>query len=779
MFIVDIEAFRILALVLMSGTMIALLSFWKRWKFRGGPDFWMLGIIAYFVAFFLSMFQDLVPQIVLSVTREFCIVFSSLCFLHGIRTMMGRTNYLSVEASVLAITFMVSLIANLRYPFSPAGAAFNELIAGNVSIFSAVTLFRSRDFQVISTRSASMALFLFFGFHHFSFILLAITVEPFMALNMLDGILVFSGIFVSVLAISLIVAADSITEGYRRRQDEQNDSGEMLPVIDNKWLLALEYAKAGSWELNLETGSIDVSQQWRKLLGYSESNDFKTLDDYLNLVHPDDRDNLLLDRYAMNRRASDIFRNQHRMRSHDGTWLWVQSYGRKTSAGNSGKPILIITDTDINEQKANELIMKQAVAEAEMANRSKSAFIASLSHEIRTPMNSILGFTQVMLEDDAIPAKHKESLDIIYKSGQHLLELIDDILDLSKLEIGRAEIQKGIVDLPELLNDVTSIFQQRESREAVSFEMSLDPDLPRFIVTDSGKIRQICTNLLSNAFKFTQKGKVRLLARGERTKANLYSLQISVIDTGPGIPDEEKPKVFSFFGQAGVSKRTGDSHGLGLIISKNLAKFLGGDITFTSEAGKGSHFKLTVPVKLHDETESYGDSIKESQPEEKVSPPQEFSLQGAKILIIEDDNDNRELLARMLTPSGFELRKAESGNEGLQILGSWKPDLVLMDIQMPGLTGDSVISEIRHSPEWKQIPVIALTGNNTEAEKNRLLDLGANDFLAKPFSRLVMLDKINALLSGSTGGDATPGPATKRKDGATAGAARDSLPRNS
>lgn len=385
---------------------------------------------------------------------------------------------------------------------------------------------------------------------------------------------------------------------------------------------------------------------------------------------------------------------------------------------------------DVTERKRYEQSLQQA-------NRAKSVFLANMSHEIRTPMNAILGFSQLMLRDPDLTSQQCQYLGTINRSGEHLLALINDILEMSKIEAGRTTLNTSTFDLPALLKDLEMMFRVRTDEKKLSFSAETIGDVPRFIVTDINKLRQVFINVIGNAVKFTEEGGVGLRVRVDREGAAGPSLRVEVEDTGPGISADELGKLFRHFEQTKTGQQTGTGTGLGLAISREFVRLMGGDITVSSQVGRGSVFVIHLPLKE-------GDA---QAVQAKDNPRHVLSLQPAqaacRVLIADDIKDNRELLAQLLAPVGFEIRLAANGAEAVREFEQWQPQLVLMDFRMPVMDGHEAIRQIRAMPGGKEVKIIAVTASAMDDNRQDLMEVGADDFIGKPFRETELFQKIH------------------------------------
>src|SRR6186713_2679405 len=364
---------------------------------------------------------------------------------------------------------------------------------------------------------------------------------------------------------------------------------------------------------------------------------------------------------------------------------------------------------DVTERKRYERSLQQA-------NRAKSVFLANMSHEIRTPMNAILGFSQLMLRDPDLTPRQGQYLGTINRSGEHLLALINDILEMSKIEAGRTTLNPSTFDLPVLLNDLEMMFRVRTNEKKLSFSVESIGDVPQYIVGDINKLRQVFINVLGNAVKFTEQGGIALRVMPDRDCGTLY-LRVEIEDTGPGISPDEQDKLFRHFEQTKTGQQAGTGTGLGLAISQEFVRLMGGAITVNSHVGKGSVFVIQLPLKEGD-----------AQAVQATDKPRHvLSLQpgqaACRVLIADDIEDNRQLLAQLLAPVGFEIRLATNGAEAVREFEEWRPSLILMDFRMPVMDGHEAIRRIRSMAGGGDARIIAVTASAMDDNRQELMEV--------------------------------------------------------
>lgn len=402
----------------------------------------------------------------------------------------------------------------------------------------------------------------------------------------------------------------------------------------------------------------------------------------------------------------------------------------------SGENGWIISYTDISTIIEREAEIKAAMLIAESAERAKSEFLANMSHEIRTPMNGVMGMAELLATTE-LDSKQKMFTDVIVKSGASLLTIINDILDFSKIDAGQMELDPAPFALAEAIEDVATLVSSKVAEKDLELIVRVDPALPKMMVGDVGRIRQIVTNLLGNAVKFTENGHVFVNIEGSvRTEMDgkIASLKVSIEDTGIGIPKEQCEKVFQKFSQVDTSAtRKHEGTGLGLSISSSLVRLMGGEIGVKSDVGHGSTFWFTAELPVHGESER-----------KHVVPG---DMTGARVLVIDDNEVNRSILAEQLAAWNFDAAAARSGREGLEIMRAVKSnnmslDLIILDYQMPEMSGEEVLEALRADDVLKDIPVVMLTSVDSAKTNKRLAQLGAEANLTKPARSSMLLETI-------------------------------------
>jgi len=390
-----------------------------------------------------------------------------------------------------------------------------------------------------------------------------------------------------------------------------------------------------------------------------------------------------------------------------------------------------------------------ALAQAQNANQAKSRFLANMSHELRTPLNAILGFTQLMCRDLSLKPDHQENLRIINRSGEHLLKLINDILEMSKIEVGQITLNENTFDLYLMLKSLEEMLQLKAKAKNLNLTFNIESDVPRHIHADEGKLRQIIINLLGNALKFTQEGSITLTvqvknqAKQQEDSIDLLfsdtcSLYFSVEDTGPGIEAEEMNQLFSPFGQTKTGRQSKEGTGLGLSICQKFVDLMGGKLQVESALNKGSLFFFKILIVAKKVTTIEHKSDRETRKIVGLAPKQP----QYRILAVDDVPASRLLLKKMLSSWGFEVEEAENGQEAINMWSSWHPHLILMDMRMPIMDGYEATRRIKSQPQGKKPVIIALTASAFEEERVVILSAGCDDFMRKPFYETELLEKM-------------------------------------
>jgi CheY-like chemotaxis protein/nitrogen-specific signal transduction histidine kinase len=374
--------------------------------------------------------------------------------------------------------------------------------------------------------------------------------------------------------------------------------------------------------------------------------------------------------------------------------------------------------------------LKIAQIAADEANRSKSDFFANMSHELRTPLNVILGFSQLLTHSSNLSSEQLASLQTIGRSGEHLLALINDVLEFSKIEAGKIEVKSERFDLHGFLLGLEEMFRLRAGQKGLALKFILEDDVPTQIRADKNKIRQVLINLLGNAVKFTDTGSITLQVQCREQKqepSGRSLLRFEVADTGVGISSEDKDKIFDAFFQTGGDRSPLKGTGLGLTISHKFVELMGSKLEVESAVCRGTRFSFDLPVEQVDAVD-----MQAGRPKGRVIGLADVR-QDHRLLVAEDDPENRLLLVTLLKSVGFHVREAVTGQEAVEIWRQWQPHLIWMDIRMPEMDGLCAIREIRCLPGGEKAVIIGLTAFAFEEDRRKILENGGDDYVRKPY----------------------------------------------
>ena len=508
---------------------------------------------------------------------------------------------------------------------------------------------------------------------------------------------------------------------------------------------------------------------------FGQSKDEAVGSDFHSLIFSDDKP-LIRKKIASLTPANPVATGEHRVTLRNGEIGWnewtdraffddeghvieIQSVGRDISDRKKAEEALRQAYEELDarvQERTAELsnmnnLLKEAKEAAEAANRAKSEFLANMSHELRTPLNGILGYAQILKERNKMDDVQTKGVDIIYRSGEHLLTLINDILNLSKIEAGKFELDSSSFSLSEFLRTIADVSQVRADKKGLIFEYEEHPNLPTEVQSDQKVLRQILLNLLGNAIKFTKQGRVvlRVVLVGRRKNSVVTDVSshvgnsksrilFQIKDTGIGIARENLTEIFNPFSQIKGSNQQVEGTGLGLSISRKLVRLLGSELNVKSRPGKGSvfEFELVLPVVSNvtsNKTNSGKTVLK-------------YKGRTRKILVVDDKQDNRSMVDNLLTSFGFEVIEAVNGKDCIEKAIESKPDLILMDLVMPILDGFEATRQIRQLPELKDVVVVALSASVFEEDREQSIAVGCDDFIPKPFRIKVLLEKLREYL---------------------------------
>lgn len=533
----------------------------------------------------------------------------------------------------------------------------------------------------------------------------------------------------------------------REREQMEND----LRLANARFQKASDLVNSVIYEWDLLQDSMKWSPSLLRLTGYTLKEVPSTGEWWIDQIHPEDRE-ARRQTLATLTPGSERCSFEYRFRHKNGHYVHVLD--RTLLTWNQGQVVSILGNAeDVSERKAAEELLCSARDASEAANQAKSVFLANVSHELRTPLGAILGFTEICLSPGVDELEKVSHLEVIRRNGALLSRIIDDILDLSKVEAGKLDLDYSLTDLQALVLEVYELLRLQASLKGLSLEIAIEGDFPTKVIVDSLRVRQILLNIVGNALKFTEQGTVVIRLRRDKVIEQFgkqhCQIYFDVSDTGPGLTLEQASRLFQPFSQADSSakKRYGGS-GLGLILSRRLAVALGGDVTLvSSKAGFGSTFRISVRAEICPETSFVNElSFDRHIATSSRSTKSDSILKGVKALVVDDAPDNRQLIKRFLGMAGAEVDLTGDGEEGTSKALAGHYDIVIMDIQMPGMDGHEAIRALRRASYDR--PVIALTAHAMKEERLRCLASGFNAHLPKPIDRLNLYDVIVQLVKG-------------------------------
>jgi len=516
-----------------------------------------------------------------------------------------------------------------------------------------------------------------------------------------------------------------------------------LRESERRLVEAQRRAHLGNWELDFHNNQLSWSDEIFNIFEIDKEKFGATYEEFLDAIHPEDRERVHR-AYTESVKKKQSYDVVHRLLMQDGRIKYVHEKG-ETDYDSSDRPLRSIgTIQDITEQKRKEDELtryrdhlEETVQErteelrlardaAEAANKAKSTFLANMSHELRTPLNAILGFSQLLRQDTSLEDDQRETINVINRSGEHLLKLINDVLEIAKIEAGKLQLEIASFDLYDMVRGVIDMMQLRAEQKGLRLELDQSSCFPRFIDGDEARLRQILVNLVSNAVKFTVEGGVTVrLAVKDNERQHLL---LDVEDTGPGITEADQKKLFMPFMQLAEGVTQGGT-GLGLAITRQFVQLMGGSVTVQSASDEGSLFHVDLPLEAVDEpeitrldSELHGDI-------EGLAPGQP----AYRILVAEDHRDNQLLLTRLMTNIGLEVKVADNGEACVELFKAWHPDLIWMDRRMPVMDGIEATRRIRQLPGGDKVKIVAVTASVFKEQKPEILAAGMDDYVRKPY----------------------------------------------
>jgi PAS domain S-box-containing protein len=525
--------------------------------------------------------------------------------------------------------------------------------------------------------------------------------------------------------------------GVFRDITDRKKAEDEVQQVSTRLALATLAGGVGIWDYDIVSNTMMWDEQMYALYGITEGEFGGVYQTWRAGLHPDDAEQGDLD-VQMAIRGEKEFDTEFRVIWPDQSVHSIKALANVKRDG-SGKALSMVgTNWDITEQKNAEEALLKARNEAESANKAKSIFLANMSHEIRTPLNAIIGFSQ-LLNREQLSDRQSDYSGSIHRSGEHLLKLLNDILELSKLEAGYGKINPVNVDLYALLADIRMMFRQQAQAKQIQLNFETADNLPQHILIDDNKLRQILINLIGNAVKFTDKGRILVRANIDQTDELKSMLVIEIHDSGTGISEYEIGNLFRQFEQASEGIKQSNGTGLGLALSRELAILMGGNITVESKEGEGSVFTIRVEIK-EGKAEAAEDSI--SKRVIGIDHPKD----SYRILVVDDREENLRVVVDFLHWAGFETQVAMNGEEAIARFEQWNPHLILMDIRMPVMDGYEATRRIKATEKGKHVPIVMLSASKLEIDETKIAGLNIQGFIYKPFRENELFETIGKLL---------------------------------
>jgi PAS domain S-box-containing protein len=538
---------------------------------------------------------------------------------------------------------------------------------------------------------------------------------------------------VSVRDITAQRRSESELQEVRQHLEERvAEANRLIQISEIKYRTVAEHTVDWETWIDPQGRCIYCSPSSEQITGYPAAAFLQDPELLLRILHPEDRPRLAshLDHVHD---PDESRRLEFRILLPEGGTRWIEHLCQPIHDNEGNFLGRRASNRDITARRDAEEAIRQAKEAAETANRAKSLFLANMSHELRTPLNAILGYAQILQRDAGVGGNHRRELEVIRHAGTHLLGLINDVLEVSRIEAGRTSILHDSFDLHEVLDAIEEMVRLRADAKDLEFRVERSDDCPGWVVGDAKHLRQVLINLLGNAVKYTDQGEIRL-----KIQCQEGGIGFAVIDTGPGIPRQDQHRIFDPFYQTEDGAAKGDGAGLGLAISRELVRLMGGELRVDSTPGQGSRFHFTLPLIP-------AEAAGEAAPLGKI-----VGLQGCgrppRILVVEDHREARELISHLLREVGFEVATATNGQEGVERFAQWRPQLILMDIRMPVLDGCEASRRIRALPGGSVVRILGLTANAFSEDRDGILAAGCDEVCIKPLDADQLLGIIGGLL---------------------------------
>jgi PAS domain S-box-containing protein len=518
--------------------------------------------------------------------------------------------------------------------------------------------------------------------------------------------------------------------------DAHTRSDQALREREQRYELVLAGAEAAIWDWDLINKRVVYSPQWKQLRGLADDEIGDNEEAARDRIHPEDYPRVRQAVIAHFKGQTPFYSAEYRVQHKDGRWLWILDRGLAQRDASGRVVRMAGSETNITERKQAEQEREARLA-AEAANRAKSAFLARMSHELRTPLNAILGYAQLLQMDRGLSPRQQRGMETIRKSGEHLLQLIADLLDLSRIDTGHLELQPADIDLSNFLSEVADVARVKAAERSLVFRCDTGPGLPLRVQADEVRLRQVLLNLVGNALRFTDAGEVCLRVHATPAASGMANLLFEVLDTGIGIAAADRERIFRPFEQASDASRRAGGTGLGLAIAREIVRLMGGEINVDSTPGRGSRFwfELQLPVPAADPAQAA-----------RSSSIVQLAGAGRRVLVVDDVAVNRSVLVDLLTGCDFDVREAGDGEQALAAAADAAPDLILMDIAMPVMDGLEATRRLRQMPALSHVPIIAVSAGASASDRESSLAAGADEFITKPIDVELLLQQVGRLL---------------------------------
>ena len=541
-------------------------------------------------------------------------------------------------------------------------------------------------------------------------------------------------------------------------QTKRTSAERFLKESEDRFALAANGANDGIFDWNIDTGAVFYSKPFFTMLGVDKPSHIGHIDDFKALLHPEDAEQVwaYLDQYL--RGEVSEYSNTFRMRHISGRWVWINARAKALYDDQGRAHRMVGTHTDITYLKEQQRRLEDAKLNAENASRAKTDFLAHMSHEIRTPLTAISGIAEILERQKAkLDDKQKQLVSTLMSSTSSLKDLINDVLDFSKIESGEITLERKEFDAADLFEQVISITAMNAGEKGLKFHVDYDDLQNAAFAGDPLRIRQILINLIGNAIKFTESGgRIDVIATRTPTSNGAAEIQVDVRDTGIGVNPAAFDLIFERFkqGDSSVSRKYGGT-GLGLPISRNLARLMGGDITVVSEQGKGSCFTLSIPLEVVSDNVAVTPVVDDVAPDEAqeqqipqvlMTPRGPVAPADARVLMVEDYEGNIVVVSYFLEDLGMSFDVARSGRQALEAWGQKPYDIILMDVQMPemdGFTATRKIREFEAKNDLPRTPIIGMTAHALVGDRDKCIEAGMDAYLPKP---IIEADLRNAIM---------------------------------